>query len=188
MHSNYSHTNVLLLKHKTLCVPWNCPWAPISFSNWADGHIVTHYLTCLYWSPVPQPLFLSASMSWHSLHPPATQRNDSHDWLHTLCSISNPQGRPPFKEGCTTCHKQSQYKIFMSLWEPPQCQTDGLISFSTSAKQTVLLHINQHTILTPDGIANSTYIYTACWTRAWSATGASASQPAPISESSTSIG
>jgi hypothetical protein len=30
----------------------------------------------------------------------------------------------------------------------PQCQADGLNSFSTSAKQTVLLHINQQTILT----------------------------------------
>jgi hypothetical protein len=35
----------------------------------------------------------------------------------------------------------------------PQCQTDGLNSFSASAKQT---------ILTPNEIANSTYIYTAC--------------------------
>jgi hypothetical protein len=42
----------------------------------------------------------------------------------------------------------------------PQCQTDGLSSFSTSAKQTVLLHINQQKILTSDEIANSTYIYT----------------------------
>jgi hypothetical protein len=59
------------------------------------------------------------------------------------------------------------------LWNLPQCQTDGLNSFSTSAKQTVLLHINQQIILTPDKIANSTYIYTACRTRAWSATIAS---------------
>jgi hypothetical protein len=43
----------------------------------------------------------------------------------------------------------------------PQCQTDGLNSFSTSAKQTVLLHINQQTILTPNEIANSTYMYSA---------------------------
>jgi hypothetical protein len=70
----------------------------------------------------------------------------------------------------------------------PQCQTDGLNSFSTSAEQTVLLHINQQTILTPDEIANSTYICTACLTRAWSATIASASQPALIPESSTHIG
>jgi hypothetical protein len=61
-------------------------------------------------------------------------------------------------------------------------------SFSTSAKETVLLYINQQTILTPDEIANSTYIYTTCLTRAWSATVASASQPALIPESSTSIG
>jgi hypothetical protein len=44
----------------------------------------------------------------------------------------------------------------------PQCQTDGLNSFSTSAKQTILLHINQQTILTPNEIINSAYIYTAC--------------------------
>jgi hypothetical protein len=73
------------------------------------------------------------------------------------------------------------------LWEPPTVP-DGLNSFSTSAKQTVLLHINQQTILTPDEIANSTHIYTACWTRVWSATGASASQAALISQSSTPIG
>jgi hypothetical protein len=35
----------------------------------------------------------------------------------------------------------------------PQCQTDGLNSFSANAKQT---------ILTPNEIANPTYIYTAC--------------------------
>lgn len=74
----------------------------------SSGYTVTLYLTCLYWSPVPQPLFLSAAISWHSLHPPATQRNASHDWLHTLCSISEPQGRPPFKEGCTTCPQKWQ--------------------------------------------------------------------------------
>jgi hypothetical protein len=34
----------------------------------------------------------------------------------------------------------------------PQCQTDGLNSFNASATQTVLLHINQQTILTPDEI------------------------------------
>jgi hypothetical protein len=70
----------------------------------------------------------------------------------------------------------------------PQCQKDGLNSFSTSTKQTVLLHINQQTILTPDEIANSTHIYTACRTRAWSATSPSASQPVLKSESSTPIG
>jgi hypothetical protein len=59
---------------------------------------------------------------------------------------------------------------------------------SHSAKQTVLLHITQQTILTPEEIANSTYIYTACRTRAWSATIASASQPALIPESSMPIG
>jgi hypothetical protein len=74
-------------------------------------YTVTLYLTCLYWSPVPQPLFLSAAISWHSLHPPATQQNASHDWLHTLCSISEPQGRPPFKEGCTTCLQKWQHEM-----------------------------------------------------------------------------
>jgi hypothetical protein len=70
----------------------------------------------------------------------------------------------------------------------PQCQTDGLSSFSTGAKQTGLLHINQQTILTPDEIAKPTHIYTACQIRAWSATTASTSQAALIPESSTPIG
>jgi hypothetical protein len=62
------------------------------------------------------------------------------------------------------------------------------VESSHSAKQTVLLHINQQTILTPDEIANSMYIYTACRTRAWSATVAGASQPVLIPESSVPIG
>lgn len=66
---------------------------------------------------MPQPLFLSATISWHSLHPPATQRNTSHDWLHTLCSISDPQGRPPLKDRCTICHKKPQQGIF----QPRKC-------------------------------------------------------------------
>jgi len=77
----------------------------------SSDYTVTLYLTCLYWSPVPQPLFLSAAISWHSLHPPATHWNASHDWLHTLCSISAPQGRPPFKEGCTTCLQKWQHEM-----------------------------------------------------------------------------
>jgi hypothetical protein len=62
----------------------------------------------------------------------------------------------------------------------PQCQTDSLSSLSTT--QTVLLHINRHTI------ANTTYIYTSCRTRVWSANITSASRSALISESSMPIG
>jgi hypothetical protein len=54
----------------------------------------------------------------------------------------------------------------------PQCQADGLNSFSVCAKET---------ILTPTETVNSTYIYTAC-------DRVRASQPALISEASTLIG
>jgi hypothetical protein len=46
----------------------------------------------------------------------------------------------------------------------------------------LIIHIKRQKILTPDEIENSTYIYTAYRTRAWSATSASASQSALISE------
>jgi hypothetical protein len=43
--------------------------------------------------------------------------------------------------------------LYSSCGNLPQCQTDGLGSFSASAKQT---------ILTPSEISNLMYIYTAC--------------------------
>jgi hypothetical protein len=66
--------------------------------------------------------------------------------------------------------------------------TKQMVSTPLRTTQAVLLHINRQTILTPDEIANSTYIYNACQTRMWSATITSASQSALISESSMPIG